>query len=293
MMSFSALYVIYHVTHSLGFLVNVGHVLIISRITFRKQDGGKHYRTFLLAVAIPDILIAGLRLSFQSYAAQDILWEYKIICATSATLHNILVLGQFVVLFLGSIDRLTALTHQQYFTLFHVRHFTAIIVSVFISITCGFSISAWLVYEKAFSLGGIGVCKPSSSQLPTYEPGLFPLLITLLLSVALSFIIIHKIRKLQCSSVRPKAHAKRLTLLIVLFLCVKLICWLPVPVALVARIMDRQFGEDIIKLGLCLNVILDPLVYGMVTKRYRQVLQKLFFRNSGQGTPTICEIRPS
>jgi len=169
-----ALYVAYHVIHALGIIVNAGHIFIISKIIFKKKYGGKHYRTFLLGVAIPDILIAGLRLSFQSYAAQDILLKYKIVCALSATLHNILVVSQFAILILGLIDRFIALTSHNYLATFHVRHFSAIVISVFIVDTCVFSVSSGLVYEKAFSLGGMGVCKTSSPELPTFEPSLYP-----------------------------------------------------------------------------------------------------------------------
>jgi len=289
-----SLYVTYHVLHALGFIVNAGHILIISRMTFKKRDGGKHYQTFLLAVAIPDMLIAGLRLSFQSYAAQDILRNYKIICAISALSHQIPVMTQFSVLLLGILDRLAALTRHHYSSLFHVRHFKGIVVGMFITFTLGYAVSSGLVYEKAFSLGGMGVCKSSSPELPMFEPGLYPGLPMLLASIVLSFVIIHKTRRLQCSSNQQRARAKRLTLVIVLLLGLKFMCWMPVAVTLIVRVIGKLPLEEVMKILFCINVILDPFAYGLFMEKYRNVLVKLCTRkksnirriSSGQCLPS-------
>jgi len=97
----------------------------------------------------------------------------------------------------------------------------------------------------------------------------------LVTSIVLCLVIIHKTRVLQCSSARQKARNRRLTLVIVFLLGLKLICWTPIVVSLVGRILRKKTNEDITKMGLSIVVVLDPMAYGLFMQKYRDVLKQV------------------
>jgi len=255
-------------------IINVPHLVILIRL----QAIRGHYKVFLYTVTIADCTMLAVRLCLFNSYAQDFLARHRAACAMSAVIGNALGIGVFSTLTLGAVDRWKAFTSRMYKLQWYVRNFKLVVIVLWMVAILLPAILAGIFYDRAFAIGGIGVCMLSSEQLPLLEPGLFICVICFLGQTILFGSILRKARGTMplTKSRRSQQLKKQLTVVVICLLLIKWICWLPLIIMAVCRVAGITFPADIAKIMFTCNTALNPFAFGISLKTYRQEMQRVF-----------------
>lgn len=267
-----ALLTTYLTIHSAGVLMNLWHLTIIARIQYRNSHGQFH-KAFLYSIAVSDVILSGVRLLCTPEASQQLLVRYRPLCILSASIHNIFGVWELSVLMLGTLDRLMAVSSSlDYHNRFYVKHFTGVLLSSFAMMVMFQGALTVAFYEKAFSLGGVGVCKVSSDTLPYLEPGMFLGYPVFLTATFILYIILYKTKRMPIIGPHNRQLQVNLNMMTALLIALKWFGYFPMIPMLAMRAIQRPFPAHISWVMLSLNPVLNPTVYGISLTQYRRTV---------------------
>jgi len=261
-----------------GFIINIIHVCILSKITLR---AGCHYKAYLLAIAFNDTGAFFLRALSTNHHAQRLFHDQKMVCATSCIIHQMFMMGHGTLFLMISCDRLNAFRspHNYSFT-FLVKHYIVVIIivhviSIVVCVTYGVGF-----YEQAFSVKGVGVCKidnVSSPYLAIPFTAIGVLIIFIITGNCIYILIRQRGFAVQINgqaleTVQHRAAEVNKTISLVLLL--KYMSWVPFLGSHIIRASNKDSEVSdwiLLELSVLFNMML-PYGYGLRTTEYRRYL---------------------
>jgi len=278
--------VFYNFFNSLAMVVNIIHLLVIWQM-FRRNVrwGSPHYNTFVVIVGAMDLALSLERLTFASEFIRELSLRFPVLCVISAFTSQSILYSQSALMVVVSIDRLRALTDvRHYWTLVQVRYFKSlafcIILIHFVYFT---TVGSIFNYDK-YTYTNIGPCVMSFATMPILSIvyGCVTLIqLTTIVSVYIG-VMVKTVR--SRSSTLPRRILERkaeLTKTIGFLILVKIICWLTPVISLyginLRNVSTHTFQGITWKITfiICLNSLLNPVMYGLAVHSYRKHIASL------------------
>jgi len=274
-----AMFKVHLVIVLVGFMINALHVTILTRITF---SVGRHFKLYLLAIGVDDMMAFLFRSLLTNSRSQHFLREQKLACAISCVLNQTLLFGHGLLLMAISCDRVNAFSDPtSYGSSLMVRHCTPIIVMAHVLPVLVCSTYGALVYPRAFSVKGIGGCRIETTIAPNLSLPFSVMGLLVLLSITgnCTYILIRQKRIYTQMSERAlgmmQRRAAEVNKTIGLVLILKYTSWLPMLIWVAIRKKSRDClacNWILIEIGTIIN-LLFPLAYGLRAKEYKQYVK--------------------
>lgn len=270
--------VIYITISALSVAANILHMTIL--IFMSKQNRQKHlpqnYVTFLMVLAVTDLLNSTWRLISANDWTQSLMTLYKYYCVLSAVIsHSCMVSGISCILLL-SVDRIKAFNPERaYSSNGFVKNFAKMLVVAVLSTFIFFGVLAALCWDKGYNVRGLGACRMGSDKV-RWLGLITPAIVTVQMIVICTLygrIFRHTIRMLRMPTLRRNFVARRnaeLTRGIGIVVLAKVVAWFPMFLTVILGAMKISSPEFEWFAVVCtiLNPILHPLIYGLNNKIY-------------------------
>jgi len=262
-----------------GFMVNALHVTVLTRVTF---SIGRHFKLYLLAIGVDDMMAFLFRSLLTNSLAQHLLREQKLACAISWVLHFTLLFGNGLLLMVISFDRVNAISDSSsYGSSVMVRHCVLIIVTAHMLPLTVCSLYGGSVYPRAFSVKGFGGCRIETTDAPNLllPFSVMGLLLLLVITGNCTYILMRQRRIYTQMSGRTLGMMHRriakVNKTIGLVLILKYTSWLPILIWVAIRKKTRDcLPCNWIVIEICTFIyLLCPLVYGLRAKEYKQYVK--------------------
>lgn len=267
-------------------LLNVIHILFLSLRPKSNRPKAENFKVFLIYLAVVDILMMIGQFALDHDVIQMMVYRNHWACVLNATILHSLFVFELVLLLLMSMERLlTVWLPNRINTAMHKKTYAIFIFSLYVSIQFLYCALAILFHDKAYAVKGSGVCSPGSKEMPELNNVSIGFgLICLTLIVLSSLILLGKsCHIISMANTLPDAARTRrarqtivITYMIGALVTAKVICWLPVFIAVILR-NTRYHSPNLDYIGrMMVHVFsfLAPLIYGVSNKQYRQYIMR-------------------
>jgi len=272
-----AMAVIYNTLHAVGIILNLSHLMIISRLAFRFRHGGAHLRVFLNLLAVNSFLNAASRLMTSNRISQKILIMLPVVCQATAIMEYGIINIEIVLLSVFVYDRLKAslTTPDRYWQLSHVAHYNKLITILLASVVSIYTILGMSTMTTGYQIVGLGPCQVNLSTLNAWLGISFLSFSTIgfLFMVFGSMAIVKSLASDKASTytVRQNRTRRELARLAVSYCVLKLYTLMP-PATL---ILTHLTGESNFAcrwfslISVTFSPIFTPIIFAVITQRYR------------------------
>ena len=265
-------------------IINSFHLLIIT-MNDKLFSFSKNHRTFLMLLAVLDLLLGFFRMIFSNQKMQQAFVDHNWLCVLSQIVVQGLMISAFGVILLMAFDRVIA-TRATYAENWYVRHFKwmnlAFCLVVF-AIYGGIAI-AWH-NTGAYKIKGLACCDIRRRERITLVFAWIVQFFTIIFYAGLLYAIRFKsssgnslesntTRRIKMEIVRVLGY-----LLLVHFLMLAV----TTTSVFVKNLPFWWWFRFVCASALALNPLFDPIVYGVVSKEYRKKLSSLSLRSRSVG----------
>lgn len=264
-----------------GLVLNIPHVIILTKLPVGKYLGAKNNRKLLLSVAALDITVSVVKIPLDYHEVQYFLDGITWLCAFTAVMGYCSHMATEGMLLIGCIDRLIIIKNPaEYTSTFLARHLGKII-TIPIIWTFGYvAVFLGFYHKKILAPRGFSICYMDMSDL---KPLNVLTTLNILGPVFMTFVIYYIICCVMRKADLSRQHAGsirfsyRVATYIFTTMAVTLVAWIFAPLNLILSGIGR-FNITIYYMGPLMvftSSIIHPIMYGIAVPSYRNYIKKV------------------
>lgn len=275
--------------------INLVHIVFMTSLNPGRSVGALNFKRYILVLAYIDLVVSVARLGLDNRTVQAAMYNKHVLCVASATFMHGIIVFETHNLALVSIERYISVRWpDKYSTLFFTKHYPKIMLAALCSHWTVYIALAGMYSQTAYTVKGSGGCRLGSDEVPKLGY-VTTLLVTVNIIIIILFYILFltrvfkTMRGLRSTSPSVYRRLKQAAIAVNVLVLTKLVCWMPLLVAIILRGIYKRTIIEIDYIGRVLIMfycIIGPILYGSTSERYRRFIKKRFCNRSSKNTNT-------